>query len=420
MTIGRINLFQFKDFRALVITRVLASMALQAQAVIVGWQIYRLKQDPLLLGLVGLAEAIPAIAFAFVSGYVVDSNRPARVYQVSLLVLFVNTSLLAISTITSLPLTEDTRVLILFAGVFVSGAARSFTGPAVFTLIPRLVPRNMIGAAAAMNSSAFQIAAIAGPAIGGFAFQLGDAALSFSLPPLFLALALVATSFLSPSAYSGHAQVHREPFLSSVSSGLRFAFGQRVLLSTMLLDMFSVLFGGAVAILPAFTNEIFKAGPLSLGILRAAPSVGSAVVALTLAFRPLREISGRRLLWVVAGFGASTVGFALSPNFWVAAAFLAASGAFDGVSMVIRSTILQLLTPDQMRGRVSAVSSVFITSSNEIGAFESGLAARLLGLVPSVIFGGAMTLGIVSATAWLVPELRNTRLKQSDDDQPRV
>jgi predicted MFS family arabinose efflux permease len=179
--------------------------------------------------------------------------------------------------------------------------------------------------------------------------------------------------------------------------------------------MFSVLFGGAVAVLPIYADQILHVGSMGLGFLRAAPSVGSVCVALVIAFRPMRVISGLTLLWVVAGFGASTLLFSVSTNFWLSLVFLMGVGAFDGVSMVIRSTILQLLTPENMRGRVSSVSSVFITSSNEIGAFESGAAARLMGLVPSVFFGGAMTLIVVALTAWLSPELRHTRIAHDQE-----
>lgn len=263
-----------------------------------------------------------------------------------------------------------------------------------------------------MNSSAFQIAAIVGPALGGLAFSAGGATVAFALPPVFLLGASILVRSLSAAARNAGVDGRREPFLQSISAGLKFAFGHKTLLSAMALDMFSVLFGGAVAVLPMFADQVFQTGPTGLGILRAAPSAGSAIVALWLATKPMKTISGRALLMAVAGFGTATIAFALAPTFWFAVACLAVTGAFDAVSMVIRSTILQIFTPDRMRGRVSAVSSIFITSSNEIGAFESGVAAKAMGLVPSVVFGGAMTLAIVAGTAWRVPQLARTRIRQ--------
>ena len=206
--------------------------------------------------------------------------------------------------------------------------------------------------------------------------------------------------------------MEREPFAQSVKTGIRFVWHDKVLLSAMTLDMFSVLFGGAVAVLPIYADQVLHVGATGLGILRSAPALGSLLILLLLGLRPLKVISGKMLLWVVAGFGLTTLLFGISTNFTLSLIFLAASGAFDGVSMVIRSTILQLRTPDHVRGRVSAVSTVFITSSNEIGAFESGFAAKVLGLVPSVAFGGVMTLLIVAATALFYPELRKKEIRE--------
>jgi MFS family permease len=403
------------DFRILALTRLFSTMALQIQAVIVGWQIYQLRPDPLLLGLAGLIEAAPAIGAAFVSGHIVDVHRPANVFRLSLLTLCANATLMFAAVLARGGLSTNSILFLLYLGIFISGAARSFSSPAVFTIVPQVVPRSLIGSAAAWNSSMFQFAAILGPAIGGLSYGFAGAEFAFAIPVALQMAALVAVSGLSPATRAMKSRVAHEPFLRSVRAGVRFAFGQRVLLSAMALDMFSVLFGGAVAVLPIFADQVFKTGSTGLGLLRAAPSVGSVIVALWLAVKPMRVISGRALLLVVAGFGAATIGFAATSNFYVALFFLAVSGAFDGVSMVIRQTILQLLTPEHMRGRVSALSSVFITSSNEIGAFESGIAARVLGLVPSVIFGGTMTLIVVATAAWLAPELGRTRISQDEN-----
>jgi MFS family permease len=377
----------------------------------VGWQIYQLKHDALLLGLMGLTEAIPAITCSFFSGHVVDISRPARVFQLSVLVLMLNTFFIFMSVAPGLNLHEDMRIFILFAGIFISGAARSFTSPAVFSLIPQIVPRNMIPSAAAFNSSTYQFAAITGPALGGLIYGFVGPVWAFLVPCALALLAFIGTYRLSSETrqlQSG--SQHREPFLKSVESGWKFVLAQKVLLSAMALDMFSVLFGGAVAVLPIFADKVFSVGSTGLGFLRAAPAVGSVLISVSLALRPMKVISGARLLFVVAGFGVCTILFALTPNFYLALVFLALSGVFDGISMVIRGTILQLLTPDHMRGRVSSLSSIFITSSNEIGAFESGLAARLMGLIPSVIFGGVMTLLVVGGVSWFSPELKETKI----------
>ncbi len=415
MSWKRPAIFQSQDFLVLFLTRIFVSLSLLAQAVIVGWQIYKIRPDPLLLGLMGFIEAVPAISCSFVSGHLVDIHRPAKIYQLSLLVLFLNACMIFYAGANS-GLPADLRLVLLFAGIFISGAARSFTSPSVFSLIPQVVPRNMLPASSAWNSSAYQFAAIVGPSLGGLVYGFCGVAQAFLMPPFFMLMALVVLFFLSAQTKELKSKTKREPFIQSIQAGIRFAFVNKVLLSTMALDMFSVLFGGAVAILPLFADQVLHVGSTGLGLLRSAPAAGSALVLLYLAFKPLKFISGRMFLIVVAGFGLATVLFALSKTLMWAMIFLAVSGAFDGISMVIRGTILQLLTPDHMRGRVSSLSSIFITSSNEMGAFESGLAAKLFGTVPSVVFGGGMTLLIVAMTAYFTPELARTKI--NTDEEP--
>jgi MFS family permease len=410
--IRHIPVFKIRDFRILVMTRWFITIALQVQAVIVGWQVYQIKPDPLLLGLLGLAEAVPAILCSFWAGHIVDNHRPARVYRLSLVALFFNGLLQFLIADAMVPVTKDVRLLLFYFAVFVSGVARSFAGPAVFSLIPQIVSRELIAASSAWNSSAFQLAAIMGPAAGGLIYGMFGASYAFAIIPLFTLFALIGVTRLSPTAKELRSKSQREPFTRSVRTGIEFVYNDKVLLSAMTLDMFSVLFGGAVAVLPIYADQVLHVGASGLGLLRSAPALGSLLILLFLGLRPLKVISGKMLLSVVAGFGATTLLFGISTNFTASLVFLAMSGSFDGVSMVIRSTILQLRTPDHVRGRVSAVSTVFITSSNEIGAFESGFAAKLLGLVPSVAFGGAMTLLIVAATACFAPELRRTRIKE--------
>jgi MFS family permease len=390
-------------------------MSLQAQAVIIGWHIYALRSDPLLLGLIGLAEAVPAIGFAFFSGHVVDKRRPAAVYQLSLAILVLNSIGIWLAAWDKLPISEGARIIALFVSVFVSGGVRSFTSPSVFSLIAAVVPRHQFSQASAWNSWGFQMAAICGPALGGILYGTVGPTVTFAIPCFMIFLAFLCSRLFSVRVLHHRGIVTGEPFLASIRSALRFAVKEKVLLSAMTLDMFSVLFGGAVAVLPVFSDQVIHAGAQGLGFLRAAPAVGSALIALFLAFKPLNPISGRQLIWTVAGFGASLLGFAFSRSFATAFVFLMASGGFDGVSMVIRSTILQLLTPENMRGRISSLSLIFVASSNEIGAFESGLAARLMGLIPSLIFGACMTLSIVGVTAWFSPELRRTRINPHEN-----
>lgn len=404
------SILKNRDFRSLFLTRALTATGLQIQAVIVGWQIYQIRPDPLLLGYIGLVEAIPAISGSFISGHFVDVHKPAKILGWSVFALFLNACLLFFAAHPASPLAPDLRLFMLYFGIFVSGAARSFTSPSIFTLIPRAIQRHELGEASALNSTAYQVASIAGPAIGGLVYGFAGVAFAFALPPLMQLASWFMQQQLSKSLRSTQNHNEREPALKSIANGVRFTLGHRVLLSTMMLDMFSVLFGGAVVVLPMFADQVFKSGATGLGLLRAAPAVGSGLVALYLATKPMKVISGRTLTVAVTGFGAATIGFGLSNQFYLALFFLAALGAFDGVSMVIRSTMLQLLTPENMRGRVSAMSSVFITSSNELGAFESGIAARFLGLIPSVVFGGAMTLVVVAMTLWRAPELEKTRI----------
>ncbi len=399
---------QNKNFRKLLLSRIFTTFALQIQAVIVGWQIYKIEPSALLLGLIGLAEAVPAIGASFYSGHLVDTKRPYRVIFFAMLVLLVNSTVLILPSLEALEFSSTQKLWMLFAGVFVSGAARSFISPAIFSLIPQILPKSLLSSASAFSSSTYQLSAILGPALGGLIYGAFGATAAFCVPSLLVVTSLFFLLSFENRIKNISNQLTREPFWLSLKSGLKFTFGHKMMLSTMSLDMFSVLFGGAVAVLPIFADQVFHTGPVGLGVLRAAPAVGSVIVGLCLAFKPLKVLTGKLLMIVIIGFGLATVGFALSTSFAWALLFLALSGAFDGVSMVIRGTFFQIMIPDQMRGRISALNSVFITSSNEIGSFESGVAASFLGLVPSVVFGGVMSVLIVGVVAFLVPGLART------------
>jgi MFS family permease len=400
------SILRRRDFRMLLGTRVFANMALQAQAVVAGWQIYSLTKDPLLLGLTGLAEAIPALACALFAGHIVDIGRPHRIYRYCMGVLTINTLILLLLAGGMITPPGGHLLLWIYGGIFVSGLARSFTMPASFSLLPQVVPRLEIPAASAWLGSGFQVAAISGPAIAGLVYGGYGPRVAWMLPLFFTILAFIMVNLIHP----GHnAEIRkREPAMQSIKAGWGFILGNQILLSMMALDMFAVLFGGAIALLPAYADQVLHTGSQGLGILRAAPALGAIATALVLATKPMKKISAVRMLWVVTGFGFCMIGFGLSKVFWLSLLFLVLSGAFDSVSMVIRSTLMQLMTPEDMRGRVSSVNSMFVISSNEIGAFESGVLAKLIGLVPSVVAGGVATLLIVTLTAALSPQLRRT------------
>ncbi len=405
-----------RDFRRLMATRLCGIFGLQAQAVIVGWQVYTITKDPLMLGLVGLVEAVPAILFALFAGHIVDNNKPHRIFRNCLAVHALISFALLLVAGGMVGASDNIILIALFAGVFLSGITRSFIMPASFTLLSQIVPRHNIPAASAWLSSGFQLAAIGGPATAGLVYGGYGSSVAWFMPLIFIVGAFVAISGIAPHFKHYKSQEKREPALQSIRAGWRFVIGNKVLLPIMTLDMFAVLFGGAVAILPVFADQILHTGSEGLGLLRAAPAVGSIITALYFALKPMKIIRATTLFYVITGFGICMVCFGLSTSFWTASFFLALSGAFDSVSMVIRSTLMQLLIPDTMRGRVSSLNGMFIISSNEIGAFESGAAASLLGLVPSIVIGGSITLVVVGITATCCPELR--RLVVHTDKKP--
>lgn len=401
------TILQNRNFRLLLLTRMFGALALQAQAVIVGWQVYSLTKDPFLLGLTGLVEAVPAITCALFAGHIVDNSQPKRIYQYCQAVQLINTTVLLLIAGGLVDLGPINVIPFLFVGVFISGLARSFYMPASFTLLSQIVKKSDMPAAAAWMSSSFQIAAIGGPAIAGLVYAGFGVTVAWFLPAFFMAacFTLICALKVEPIVRE---MLNPLSAIDSIREGWGFILKNPVLLSVMTLDMFAVLFGGAVAMLPAFADQVLFIGPEGLGILRASPAIGSVLMALFLATRPLKIISAKRLLFAVGGFGLCMIGFGLSKIFLLSVLFLAMSGAFDSISMVIRGTLMQLLTPDNMRGRVSSVNSMFIISSNEIGAFESGTAAKLIGLVPSVVFGGVGTLMVVAMTSLLSPKFRRT------------
>ena len=372
------------------------------QGTVVAWQVYALTKDPLSLGLVGLAEAIPFIGAALYAGHIADRHDRKRL---SLLAIGVQTAaavVLLVYTLRPEVLTRG-RVWPIYAVVFVSGVARSFLQPARTALGAEIVPREIYANAVAWRSSLWQFGAVAGPALGGVLYGFSGALAAYAVEAV---LCLAGWVLYALIGYTHRPRPAREGSTGeNLTVGIRFLLTQPELLGAQLLDLFSVLFGGAPALLPIFTSEILHVGPEGLGVLRVAPAAGAVVISVFLAHRHLRR-AGRSLFLCVPAFGLCWIFFALSRSFWLSLALLTVSGMVDNVSVVIRSTLLTLRTPEHLLGRVSAVNQIFIGSSNEIGSFESGVAAKLLGAVPSVIFGGLMTLGVVGVTAWKIPALR--------------
>jgi MFS family permease len=378
------------------------------QAVIVGWQIYQLTKDPLSLGLIGLAEAIPSILTALISGHIVDtSDRKKILFSSFLLMFFCSSCLLFIST-DLVSFITGYKVIAIYSIIFISGIARGFSMPSAFALLGQIIPKDLYPNAISWNTTTWQIGAVAGPAIGGLLYGFLGVSLSYAsvVTMAFIAILLISTISKKPVPEI----TANIPLKERLSAGIKFVFANKIILSAMSLDMFAVLFGGAVAMLPVFASDILSVGAEGLGMLRAAPSVGAVLMALFLTHKPPTNNAGRNLLFCVTGFGICIISFGLSHSFILSLIILALSGMFDSVSVVIRQTIIQLNTPENMKGRVSAVNSIFIGSSNEIGAFESGLAAKLMGVVPSVIFGGIMTLVVVTVVFFASPSLRKLKL----------
>ena len=393
------------EFRHFIAGRFLFIMGLRMTGTVIGWWVYLLTGSPLALGLVGLSEVIPAVSLALYAGQHIDRSekrslllRCILMYTGCILFLWLLSSGTA-----SRHLSPWTICLIIFAVIAITGAIRSFSGPTFSSLIAQIVPREILPAAASISSATWLVASISGHAAGGFLIAGIGIQNTFLVILLQVCAGYFILSRLKPKEVlvSGKANTW-----SRVKEGLQYVFHSKELLGAMSLDLFAVLFGGAVALVPVFANEILYVGPIGFGWLNAATDIGSIITVTILTVRPLKKQQGRTLFYAVAGFGICIILFALSTVYWFSFLALMISGCMDGVSVIVRSTILQLKTPDELRGRVMSVSSMFINSSNELGQFESGVAARLMGTVPSVVFGGCMTIAVVIFTWFKAPTLR--------------
>lgn len=391
------------DYRWFIHALGLSTLGLQMQGVVVGWQVYARTGDALALGLVGLSEALPFLALALFGGHAADRASRRGICLASLLSLAFCSALLWGFTWHARTGPLARAVWPIYGVIFLTGVVRAFFRPANTALGTELLPKELYANGASWRSSVFHAGMVVGPALGGVLYAWQGPVVAHAVVMALLALGFLA---LLPVRSTPRPSAGGDSVLESLAEGIRFVRSEKLLLGAISLDLFAVLFGGAVAVLPVFAKDILRTGPQGLGALRAAPAVGSVLMGVGLAHMGPMRRAGRTLLLCVGGFGVAMIAFALSRSLLLSLLILAAAGAVDSVSVVLRATLLQTLTPDHMLGRVSSVNQIFIGSSNELGAFESGLAARLLGLVPSVVLGGCMTLFVVGVTAWKVPGLR--------------
>jgi MFS family permease len=399
---------RLKDFRWFIVARFILTLAIQMQSVVVGWQVYALTHDALSLGMIGIAEVVPFLCVTLFAGHVADIVNRKKIIVLSGLVYFICAAALLFVSTQLHPVLVSYGAMPIYLIIFITGLARGFMSPAQFAFMAQLIPRELLGNASTWNSVSWQVAEVAGPAIGGLIYGFFGVGSAYTTVVIFSAIGWIF--FVAVKKKPMPERTRKENVWESLSSGLKFVFGHQMVLSALSLDMFAVFFGGAVSVLPIFADQVLHTGAKGLGFLRAAPALGAIAMSIIQAHYPPFKKAGRNLLFAVFGFGLCIISFALSKNFYLSLFILLLSGMFDNVSVVIRATIIQLYTPDDMRGRVSAVNGIFIGSSNELGSFESGLAAKLLGLIPSVVFGGSMTLAVVASVRKLAPKLRELKL----------
>ncbi|MEO9502022.1 MFS transporter [Nonlabens ulvanivorans] len=403
---------RFKEFNIFLMMRFLLVFGWSMQFIVIEWQVYELTNDALSMGIIGLMEFIPAFCMALFAGHIVDQREKRNLLALCIGAFsLISLGLFLLTWPTIVENWSTNRILYcIYALVFFGGILRSFFGPILFSLIALLVPKKAYPNAATWSSSAWQIASVAGLAFSGFAISWFGVHWSLCIVFSMVSLAFITVFFISKKPI--HNTKINEPILQSLKEGLGFVFKTKAILGALTLDMISVLFGGAVMLLPIFAKEILDVGSEGFGILRAAPSVGAILTMIATAYIPISKNAGMKLLMAVFGFGVCIIVFGLSTSFWISVIALFFSGVTDGVSMVIRQTILQLKTPDHMRGRVASVNSMFVGSSNELGGFESGVTAKLMGTVTAVVFGGTMTLITVITTALVSPTFRKLDLRK--------
>lgn len=407
---------RIREFNIFLLLRFIMVFSWSMQFIVIEWEVYSLTKSALSLGIVGLMEVVPAILMALFAGHFVDQNeKKGLLFKCIIGFLIIS---LGLFLLTWEPfrgnLSAKTILYSIYFLVFLGGIVRSFLGPTIFSLLSLIVPKNLYANAATWSSSVWQISSVLGPAVAGFSITIiGVHGSMLSILACSL-LALVALSQISIKPILN--PKIGEPIMQSLKEGVKFVYNNKTILGALSLDMVAVLFGGAVALLPIYAQDILKVGPEGFGVLRAAPALGAFITMFISAYVPLNKNAGMKLLFSIFAFGICIIVFGISTLFWLSVIALFLSGVVDGISVVIRQTILQLKTPDHMRGRVAAVNSIFVGSSNELGAFESGLTAKLMGTVTSVVFGGTMTLIIVVFTGFASPTFRKLDLQKDIDE----
>jgi MFS family permease len=403
---------RYREFNIFLFVRFAMVFAWTMQFVVIEWEVYSLTKDPLSLGIIGLMEVIPAVSLALFAGHVVDQKEKKGLLSGCILgftAISIGLFLLTWPLVT-VNLAQGFILWAIYLLVFGGGIVRAFLGPTIFSLFSLLVPKKIYPNAATWSSSVWQMGAVVGPAVAGFSISWIGVhwsmllILGCSLVALLLLTKIPKKPILNPKI--------GEPVLKSLKEGIKYVWNTKVILGAITLDMIAVLFGGAVALLPIYAQDILKVGAEGFGILRAAPAVGALIIMFTAAYFPLNKQAGMKLLLSIFGFGICIIVFGLSTVFWISVVAMFLSGVTDGISMIIRQTILQLKTPDHMRGRVAAVNSMFVGSSNELGAFESGITAKWMGVVTAVVFGGCMTVVTVITTGFVFPAFRKLDLRK--------
>jgi MFS family permease len=400
-----LELLQLQEYRNFITARFFYVMAQSLVSTVIGWRIYEITHNPLAIGLIGLSEFIPAFSLALYAGHVVDkSDKRALILKTTVFYFLCVAGLLALVFGPVVHLFHLQWIQWLtYAIIVCTGIIRAFAGPALSAIIAQIVSKEQLPGAVTLNSSTFLLASVTGHATAGFLIARTSYPVTFTIVGIYVIIAWLCFYRLAPKQIMVTGE---KKTWESIKEGLRFVVHTKELLGALALDLFAVLFGGVRALIPVFAQDILQVGPIGYAWLNAAEDIGSMAIILSLALRPLRHHQGRTLLYVVAGFGTCIIVFGLSDIYLISFLALFCSGLLDGVSVVIRGTIVQVKTPDAMRGRVSAVNSMFINSSNELGMFESGFMAKLLRVVPSVVFGGCMTIGVVIFTWFKAPSLR--------------
>ncbi|MBK6699866.1 MAG: MFS transporter [Saprospiraceae bacterium] len=405
-----LEVFHLKEFRHYTLLRFFVTIGLLMQSVLLSWHVYVLSKDPWAIGALGLSEAIPMILFSLFGGYYADRSDKRKIL-IYCLIGFLVCSLAYMflcSTWAEQNMPQGSIIFSIYFFVGIGGVLRSFSGATSFSIIHQMVPGHLLKSATTWVSSVWQAGAILGPILAGIFYAYSGPFFSFLFTFIFIFIGFIQLFGIAPKSVSFVPK--DETIFQSLKDGLHFVFKHQIILGALSLDLFAVLFGGAVAMLPLYADQILMVGPEGLGWLRAAPGIGAILTLSFLSIRPMQSKHGPKLLWAVAGFGIFTILFAISKHYYWSMFCLFMTGALDAVSVMVRSIILQLKTPDHMRGRVASVNNIFIGSSNEIGMAESGAAAKLMGLVPSVIFGGVMTLIVVIVTSIKAKSLRKLEL----------